>query len=1173
MEEVIVRYFHSCSDDVPAMSYTSYTDIHSVSTVQSTGVVTRQQSRTKAYTKPQAQCISASVFMNEGPTTTTTTSSTTTQPVPGMPLSQHDLHLLATPVSQHDLGLPMPRTSSRTDRPVATLDLSLSAIDEPHLGQSLPTRTKSPSILNDSLSSDNLLATGSLTLMGNDNVDPYSVQDDAFIAAHMAHSRQSARSHLSAVDMQTVYAPQPHASSLPPLMRDPVTYSHTAARSNGRQTPPPPVLTPQLVRRPAGQYLDDDEHLTSISQRRPLVPSRTSRVSRRTTSSKHSGVLQTLDINAMMDTQARLIANMLHEAGRQQTRAQELAEKQHRQLLTTITKQNDKQQQTLLTTLHQQHADAQQEAQRTQQHLIDSHTAHIVDITQRHDKQQTHCMQLLKEAQLSQQAQHETALNQLTDMTRHTQTLTETLLKTQSRQIDTLIQSRNMPQTSHNVSTLTALSGQHVTDAYVTPPRSYSDIVSPITNLSVERSPQLVVRPQFEVKEFSEVPVEPSLPPKVTFVDNLIDLSPVMDDQNCTSAGPGVATDTVVNVVHTSSSSPATQQPMTTMAQQPSQNVSACVEGGVAQKETHTTDGQSKATDEQSMTANIVSPVVTVPVSITAHDNPLLTSATTVINTSADGTKESKSITNEPPQKTFMSDAGAVANQPVSTLATTTTTVTTPSAGTVPTVVVKQYVPVKPYSGATSWRTFQDHFTRVCRINGWTDEATKVGHLSVSLEGPAAEVLRDLDETAPDAWNKIWSALKRRFGNVDDQREAMYKFDICKQTDDMTIPEYETKLRLLHAEAWPHAVSTQRDSDLKRKFEDGLQSCEMKQFLRLHAQTDTFDATVAKARQFFSAQEATKPRKAIRILETDHDAAIALTPENAIIKGMESVAKTLSDKLEQIMLLKASETAQAQSKDRLKNNNKKQNNGKPRNGRNGQNNRPQGSGQNQNLPSPQPRDDTFQQAPVPRFRSPSPGYNPQSQRPQSPGYDDRRFDYHRSRTQYPYRPPSPYSATGSYRTQSPNRNQSQFRTYSPRRNTDVGVRDPPSTRPPGRPSSPGNLQQRASRPDGRQFNAPPRDEIINWRRNPSPVSLQRARSWSPAPGCWVCGLRGCHSRLHEIPRDFDTAQPSPPLTPQILNQSHQPPSRSPTSKSQGNRPWGLGSGGRTPVGRNTPVYN
>ena len=90
------------------------------------------------------------------------------------------------------------------------------------------------------------------------------------------------------------------------------------------------------------------------------------------------------------------------------------------------------------------------------------------------------------------------------------------------------------------------------------------------------------------------------------------------------------------------------------------------------------------------------------------------------------------------------------------------------------------------------------------------------------------------------------------------------------------------------------------------------------------------------------------------------------------------------------------------------------------------------------------------------------------------------FDYQRSRTQYPYRPPLPYSANGSYRTQSPNRNQSQFRTYSPGRNTYVRFRSPPPTRYPGRLLSPRNPQQRASRSDGRQFNVPPRDKIMNW---------------------------------------------------------------------------------------------
>jgi len=120
-----------------------------------------------------------------------------------------------------------------------------------------------------------------------------------------------------------------------------------------------------------------------------------------------------------------------------------------------------------------------------------------------------------------------------------------------------------------------------------------------------------VVRPQFEVKEFFEVPVGPPFPPKVSFVDNLIDLSPVMDDQNCSSTGPGVATDTVVNVVHTSSSSPcysaADDNGGTTAL---TKRLSPCRRYR-GTKKTHMTDKQSKLTDKQPTTANIVSPVVT----------------------------------------------------------------------------------------------------------------------------------------------------------------------------------------------------------------------------------------------------------------------------------------------------------------------------------------------------------------------------------------------------------------------------------------------------------------------------------------------------------------------------------------------------------------------------------
>ena len=75
--------------------------------------------------------------------------------------------------------------------------------------------------------------------------------------------------------------------------------------------------------------------------------------------------------------------------------------------------------------------------------------------------------------------------------------------------------------------------------------------------------------------------------------------------------------------------------------------------------------------------------------------------------------------------------------------------------------------------------------------------------------------------------------------------------------------------------AWPRADEESKDSALKHKFEEGLSSPDMMQFLRLHARSDDFMQTVAKARRFAEAQEAARPKKSVRIVESrdrDHSA-------------------------------------------------------------------------------------------------------------------------------------------------------------------------------------------------------------------------------------------------------------------------------------------------------------
>jgi len=138
----------------------------------------------------------------------------------------------------------------------------------------------------------------------------------------------------------------------------------------------------------------------------------------------------------------------------------------------------------------------------------------------------------------------------------------------------------------------------------------------------------------------------------------------------------------------------------------------------------------------------------------------------------------------------------------------------------------------------------------------------------LTLEGPASEVLRDLDTSQPQANNLVWEALARRFGSLDGAREAMRRFDSRRQEENETIPDFEQALRTLHHEAWPAATPEQRDAALKLRFEDGLISTEMIQFLRLHARDLDFHSTVIKARQFADATGKSRAKKRVNFIDT-----------------------------------------------------------------------------------------------------------------------------------------------------------------------------------------------------------------------------------------------------------------------------------------------------------------
>ena len=62
----------------------------------------------------------------------------------------------------------------------------------------------------------------------------------------------------------------------------------------------------------------------------------------------------------------------------------------------------------------------------------------------------------------------------------------------------------------------------------------------------------------------------------------------------------------------------------------------------------------------------------------------------------------------------------------------------------------------------------------------------------------------------------------------------MRDFESRRQSDSESLAEFKQVLRTLHREAWPDQTEEQRDPVLKRRFEEGVASAELRQYLRLH---------------------------------------------------------------------------------------------------------------------------------------------------------------------------------------------------------------------------------------------------------------------------------------------------------------------------------------------------
>ena len=457
----------------------------------------------------------------------------------------------------------------------------------------------------------------------------------------------------------------------------------------------------------------------------------------------------------------------------------------------------------------------------------------------------------------------------------------------------------------------------------------------------------------------------------------------------------------------------------------------------------------------------------------------------------------------------------------------------------------------------------------MCRVNNWTSLTDKVQNLSLALEGPAVEVLKDVDETSSTAFDDIWALLARRFGQTDEPRDAMRRFDLRRQMDGESIPEFEAALRILYREAWPHASAEQRDASLKRRFEDGVLNPELHEYLTLHTRDADFATTVLRARYFVETREITRPKKCVRIItppppDYTSDIITADDTTNFLQPLLKGIKEMMDERLPPASVKTVNREPSPSPASQSTRDGDNRRDSRPNNWNKQNRDRSQSPG-NTNRP---PRDGSLDSRPA--------NSRPQSPAPygrQSSGYDNRR--QFRSPSPGPYR-----NQLQQSRTQSPYRSQFPYRPQSPAPRWNQRPQTPPPPPPPRYDRRSGTPPASYRRPynsgyynnHGYYFapQSPPAPRDDARPPTPNPPDIRRR----PKPGCFVCGNYGCHSQLHS-PRFEDSPpdQRPPSSNPFLVNTAppSQVPPLDPGNNAQGNNIWVRRSGDPDPNQANCPA--
>ena len=178
-----------------------------------------------------------------------------------------------------------------------------------------------------------------------------------------------------------------------------------------------------------------------------------------------------------------------------------------------------------------------------------------------------------------------------------------------------------------------------------------------------------------------------------------------------------------------------------------------------------------------------------------------------------------------------------------------------------------------PFDGKMTWDAYHTQFEMLAQINHWSD-VEKAAYLAISLRGPAAMVLTNLQPDQRQDYTALTTALQSRFGTAHQTELNRMRLKARIRRREETLPELAEDVERLVRLAYPEATSSMVEVLAKDHFVDSLPDEDMRLRIRQH-RPSTLRAALETALELESYQLASKHRaKFVKEVQLEQEQAV-----------------------------------------------------------------------------------------------------------------------------------------------------------------------------------------------------------------------------------------------------------------------------------------------------------